>query len=127
MSVASERLDQLIAETPDWRGPAVAHVRRLIHEADPEIVETWKWVSPNRPGTPCFEHNGIVCHINVLKGRVRLTMAHGARLPDPTGAFNVHLDSGVRRAIDWYEHDRIDDEAVRAIVAAGVGDRVAAH
>ena len=124
MSTASERLDQLIAETPDWRGPAVAHLRRLIHEADPDIVETWKWVSPNRPGTPCFEHAGIVCHINILKGRVRLTMTHGASLPDPAGLFNVHLDSGARRAIDWYETDPIQDDAVRAIVAAGVRTRV---
>jgi hypothetical protein len=119
----NERLDELIASTPGWMGEMVARLRAAIHAADPEIVETWKWVSANRPGTPCFEHDGIVCHINVLKERVRLTMRDGARLPNPHGLFNVHLDSGSRRGIDWYECDPFDSAAVEAIVRAGVAAR----
>lgn len=98
----------------------VARLRAAIHAADPEIVETWKWVSAKLPGTPCFEHDGIVCHVNVLKERVRLTMRDGALLPDPHHLFNAYLDSSQRRGIDWYEGDAFDTAAVEAIVRAAV-------
>ena len=87
----------------------VARLRAAIHAADPDIVETWKWVSAKLPGTPCFEHDGIVCHVNVLKERVRLTMSDGAHLPDPHHLFNAYPDSSRRRGIDWYEGDVFDD------------------
>jgi hypothetical protein len=117
------RLDELIASTPGWKGDMVARLRAAIHAADPDVIETWKWVSEKLPGTPCFEHDGIVCHVNVLKERVRLTMSDGALLPDPHHLFNAYLDSGQRRGIDWYEGDAFDAAAVEAIVRAGVAKR----
>jgi hypothetical protein len=117
------RLDDLIASTPGWQGEMVARLRAAIHAADPDIVETWKWASARLPGTPCFEHHGIVCHVNVLKERVRLTMRDGALLPDPHHLFNAYLDSSQRRGIDWYEGDLLDASAVEAIVRAGVAKR----
>jgi hypothetical protein len=126
MASRHPRLDELIASTPGWKGVVVERLREAIHAADPEIEETWKWVSPNRPGTPCFEHGGILCHVNVLKERVRLTMSDGALLPDPQHLFNANLDSGRRRAIDWSAGDPFDAAAVEAIVRAGVAHRLAA-
>jgi hypothetical protein len=123
MTSRNPQLDALIASTPGWKGEIVARLRAAIHAADPEIVETWKWVSAKRPGTPCFEHDGIVCHVNVLKERVRLTMRDGASLPDPRHLFNANLESSQRRAIDWYEGDAFDPAAVEAIVRAGVAVR----
>lgn len=120
MTTRNPKLDELIASNPGWKGEMVARLRDAIHAADPEIVETWKWVSAKLPGTPCFEDGGIVCHVNVLKERVRLTMTEGARLPDPNHLFNAYLDSGTRRGIDWYEGDAFDAPAVEAIVRAGV-------
>ncbi len=120
MTSRNAKLDALIVSTPGWKGEMVARLRAAIHAADPEIVETWKWVSANRPGTPCFEHDGIVCHVNVLKERVRLAMSHGALLPDPQHLFNANLDGSRRRAIDWYEGDPFDAAAVEAIVRSGV-------
>ncbi|HEX5240391.1 MAG TPA: DUF1801 domain-containing protein [Candidatus Limnocylindrales bacterium] len=123
MAGRNEHLDALIDATTDWRGPVAARLRALVHEADPDIEETWKWVTPNRPGTPIFEHHGVVCHLNVLKERVRLTFRDGAALPDPRGLFNVHLDSGQRRGIDIRQADSIDDEGVRELVRAAVRER----
>ncbi len=123
MTTRHPNLDALIASTPGWKGEMVARLRTAIHAADPEIVETWKWVSANRPGTPCFEHDGIVCHVNVLKERVRLTMRDGALLPDPDHLFNANLDGSQRRAIDWYDGDAFEHTAVEAIVRAGVAAR----
>ena len=120
MTSRNPHLDALVVSTPGWKGEMVARLRAAIHAADPEIDETWKWVSANRPGTPCFEHDGIVCHVNVLKERVRLTMHHGALLPDPQHLFNAYPDSSTRRGIDWYEADPFDEAAVEAIVRAGV-------
>ncbi len=119
----NRRLDELIASTPDWKGEMVARLRAAIHAADPGIVETWRWVSAKLPGTPCFEHDGIVCHVNVLKERVRLTMSDGASLSDPHHLFNAYLDSSTRRGIDWYEGDAFDAGAVGAIVRTGVAKR----
>ena len=123
MTSRNPKLDALIEATPGWKGEMVVRIRAAIHAADPEIEETWKWVSPRRPGTPVFEHGGIVCHVNVLKERVRLTMRDGARLPDPQHLFNASLESGQRRGIDWYEGDPFDAAAVEAIVRAGVAAR----
>ena len=120
MTSRNPHLDALIASTPGWKGEMVARLRAAIHAADPEIVETWKWVSAKLPGTPCFEHEGIVCHVNVLKERVRLTMSDGARLPDPHHLFHAYLDSSQRRGIDWYEGDAFDSAAVEAIVRSSV-------
>jgi hypothetical protein len=125
MTSPSERIDDLIASTPGWKGETFAKLRGLIHDADPQVTEEWKWVSPNRPGTPVWEHNGIVCHINILKGRVRLTLHEGARLPDPQRLFNASLEGNARRAIDFYEGDQINEIAVRALVRAGVEQRLA--
>jgi hypothetical protein len=124
MPTPAERIDQLIAETPGWQGELVAKLRKLIHEADPQITEEWKWVTANRPGTPVWEHDGIVCHINVLKGRVRLTLHQGARLPDPQGLYNASLEGNERRAIDISEGDTVNETAIRDLVRAGVEQNV---
>lgn len=123
MTSPNPKLDELIASTLGWKGEIVARLRAAIHAADPEIVETRKWVSAMLPGTPCFEHDGTVCHINVLKERVRLTMTHGAQLPDPNALFNAYPDSATRRGIDWYEGDPFNPAPVEAIVRAGVAKR----
>ncbi len=116
----SEEIDAMIANTPDWRGETLAKLRKIIHEADPEIMEAAKWKRPSNPaGTPVFEHNGIVCIAGVLKERVRLTFGGGTSLPDPHKLFNAMLN-GKSRAIDFYQDDKIDEGAVRAIVRAGV-------
>ena len=125
MPTPSERIDDLIATTPGWQGETFAKLRRIIHDADPQVTEEWKWVTPNRPGTPVWEHNGIVCHINILKGSVRLTLHEGADLPDPQGLFNASLEGNARRAIDFYEGDQIDEGAVKALVREGVEHRLA--
>ncbi len=124
MATPSERIDDLIASTPDWRGRVFARLRKIIHDADPEITETWKWVTANRPGTPIFEHDGIVCHINILKERVKLTFAEGSSLPDPRRLFNADLENK-RKAIDIHEGDELDEAGLRALVRAGVEQRLA--
>ncbi len=124
MPTPSERIDDLIANTPDWRGRVFARLRKIIHEADPQITETWKWVTANRPGTPIFEHDGIVCHINILKERVKLTFAEGSSLPDPRRLFNADLENK-RKAIDIREGDQLDEAGLRALVRAGVEQRLA--
>lgn len=125
MPSPSEEIDAMIANTPDWRGATLAKLRKIIHDADPEITEAAKWKRPSNPaGTPVFEHNGIVCIAGVLKERVRLTMGGGASLPDPHKLFNAMLN-GKSRAIDFFEGERIDEAAVRAIVRAGVDRNLA--
>jgi hypothetical protein len=125
MPSPADRIDDLIADNPGWPGETVATLRRLIHEADPAITEEWKWVTANRPGTPVWEHDGIVCHINVLKGRVRLTLHHGASLPDPAGLYNASLEGNERRAIDIYEGGAVKENAIRDLVRAGVEQQIA--
>lgn len=121
----SARIDDLIARTPDWRGDIAARLRAIIHEADPAITEQWKWVSPNRPGTPVWAHDGNVCHINILKEKVKLTLHEGASLPDPEGVFNASLEGNKTRAIDFYEGDKLNEPAIRALIRAGVDRRLA--
>jgi len=116
----SELIDDMIAKTADWRGATLAKLRKIVHDADPEITEEVKWRRPSNPGgTPVWEHNGIVCIGVILKERVRLTMVAGSSLPDPQKVFNAML-TGKSRAIDIYEGDKLNETALKALVRAGV-------
>jgi hypothetical protein len=117
---ASSLIDVRISELGDWRGDTLARVRRIIHEADPEIVEEWKWM-----GTPVFSHDGIVCTGETYKQVVKLTFAKGASLSDPSGLFNSSLDGNVRRAIDIREGEKIDEAALKELIRAAVAVNVA--
>jgi hypothetical protein len=112
---ASALIDQRIKELGDWRGKTLARVRKLLHEADPEIVEEWKWM-----GTPVFSHGGIVCTGETYKNVVKMTFAKGAALQDPSGLFNSSLDGNVRRAIDIHEGDKIYEAALKELIRAAV-------
>lgn len=120
MPKPSELIDELIAKTPDWRGKTFARLRKIIHEADPEITEEWKWVTANRPGTPIWEHNGMVCHINILKDKVKLTLHEGASLPDPQKVFNNGFGGNKLRALDISEGDKLNESGIKALIRAGV-------
>ncbi len=117
---ASASIDAKIKELGDWRGKTVAKVRDIIHEADPEIVEEWKWAKPKSPGTPVFSHSGIVCTGETYKNVVKMTFAKGASLKDPSGLFNSSLDGNVRRAIDIHEGDKVDEAALKDLIRAAV-------
>src|SRR5512140_1075669 len=117
---ASALIDEKIKELGDWRGKTLAKVRAIIHAADPEIVEEWKWVRATSPGTPVFSHGGIVCTGETYKNVVKMTFAKGAALPDPSGLFNSSLDGNVRRAIDIHEGDKIDEAALQDLIRAAV-------
>ncbi|HRD29819.1 MAG TPA: DUF1801 domain-containing protein [Caulobacter sp.] len=108
-------IDARIAALGDWRGETLARVRALIHEADPEVVETWKW-----RGVPVWEHGGILCTGETYRAVVKLTFARGAALDDPAGLFNASLEGNTRRAIDIREGDRIDAAAFKALIRAAV-------
>jgi hypothetical protein len=115
----SARIDAKIASLSDWRGETLAHVRTLIREACPDIVETMKWRKPTNPaGVPVWEQGGIVCTGETYKDKVKLTFAKGAALLDPSGLFNSSLDGNVRRAIDIHQGETIDEEAFKALVRA---------
>jgi len=120
MESASASIDAKIRELNDWRGKTLAKVRELIHEADPEIVEEWKWAKAKSPGTPVFSHGGIVCTGETYKNAVKMTFARGAALKDPSGLFNSSLDGNVRRAIDIHEGDKINEPALKALIRAAV-------
>lgn len=111
----SQLIDLKIESLPDWRGETLARMRRLIHEADPEVEETWKW-----RGVPVFEHGGIITTGEVYKNVVKLTFARGAALPDPKGLFNSSLEGNTRRAIDIPQGAEIDEAAFKALVRAAV-------
>jgi hypothetical protein len=117
---ASAFIDEKIKQLGDWRGKTLAKVRQIIHSADPEILEEWKWVKATSPGTPVFSHDGIVCTGESHKNVVKMTFAKGAALPDPSGLFNSSLDGNVRRAIDIHEGDKIDEAAFKALIRAAV-------
>lgn len=118
---ASELVDCKIAELDGWRGPALAAMRRLIHEADPQVVETVKWRKPSNPaGVPVWEHAGIICTGESYKDYIKLTFAKGAALPDPAGVFNASLEGNARRAIDIREGEAVDVEAFKALVREAV-------
>jgi len=112
---ASALIDQRIAELGDWRGKTLAKVRDLLHQADPEIVEEWKWM-----GTPVFSHGGIVCTGETYKSVVKMTFAKGAALKDPARLFNSSLEGNVRRAIDIHEGEKINEAALKDLIRAAV-------
>lgn len=116
----SELIDERIAELGDWRGETLARIRALIHEADPDIFEDWKW-----RGVPTWEHAGIICTGETYRRLVKLTFARGAALDDPTGLFNASLDGNVRRAIDIAEGETIDGDALKALIRAAAASNVA--
>ena len=111
----SERIDELIAGLTDWRGKTLASVRKTILEADREIIEEWKWM-----GSPVWSHDGMIAVGNAHKDKVKLTFAHGASLPDPDKLFNAGLEGNARRAIDFFEGDKIDERALKNLVRAAI-------
>ena len=111
----AQLIDARIAELGDWRGTTLARARALIRQADPAVVETWKW-----RGVPVWEHAGIICTGETYKTHVKLTFANGAALEDPSGLFNASLEGGTRRAIDFHEGDAIDGPALTALVRAAI-------
>jgi hypothetical protein len=117
---ASEQISERIRELRDWRGETLSRVRELIKEADPEIVEEWKWAKATSPGTPVWSHDGIVCTGETYKSVVKLTFAKGASLKDPSGLFNSSLEGKVRRAIDIREGEEIDEPALKDLIRAAV-------
>jgi hypothetical protein len=112
---ASALIDEKIKELGDWRGKMLAKVRQVIHEADPEIIEEWKWI-----GTPVWSRGGIVCTGETYKNVVKMTFAKGAALKDPSGLFNSSLDGNVRRAIDIHEGEKVDETALKNLIRAAV-------
>lgn len=112
---ASDLIDARIAELGDWRGAMLARLRALVHAADPDVVEEWKW-----RGVPTWVHDGILCTGETYKATVKMTFAKGASLADPAGLFNASLDGNVRRAIDFREGDAVDDEALKALIREAV-------
>ncbi len=117
----SAQIDSIIAKAADWRGPVLARMRRLIHEADPDVAEQVKWKKPTNPaGVPVWEHGGIICTGETYKAKVKLTFAKGARLPDPNRLFNGSLGGNTMRAIDIGEGEEVDGEAFKALVSAAV-------
>lgn len=111
----SRMIDERIKELGDWRGKMLAHIRALIKQADPEVVEEWKW-----RGVPVWEHDGIICTGETYKNVVKITFAKGASLEDPSGLFNSSLDGNTRRAIDFHEGEKIDEKALKALIRAAV-------
>jgi hypothetical protein len=120
MESASALIDEKIKELGDWRGKTLAKVREIIHAADPEIVEEWKWVKPTNPGTPVWSHGGIVCTGETYKNVVKMTFAKGAALEDPSGLFNSSLEGNARRAIDIHGGDKVDEAALKDLIRAAV-------
>jgi hypothetical protein len=122
---ASELIDQKIERLGDWRGEALARVREIIRAADPEMVEVVKWRKSSNPlGVPVWEHAGIICTGEIYRDKVKMTFARGASVEDPSGLFNSSLDGNTRRAIDIREGDRIDEEALTALVRAAIAVNV---
>ena len=117
---ASKLIDKRIRELDDWRGKVLSEVRGIIKDADPEIVEEWKWVKPTNPGTPVWSHNGGICTGESYKTVVKLTFFKGAALNDPSGLFNSSLDGKVRRAIDIKENEKINQAALKKLIREAV-------
>jgi hypothetical protein len=117
---ASELISKRFAELGDWRGGTLGRVRKLIKEADPDVVEELKWVKPASPGTPVWSHDGIICTGESYKSVVKLTFAKGASLTDPAGLFNSSLEGNARRAIDIHEGEEVDESAFKALVLQAV-------
>ena len=120
VKAVSASIDKKIKELGDWRGLTLATVRDIIHRADPDIVEEWKWAKATSPGVPVFSHNGIVCTGETYKNVVKLTFAKGAALNDPSGLFNSSLEGNARRAIDIHEGEKINEAALTKLIQEGV-------
>jgi hypothetical protein len=116
----SELISRRIADLGSWRGKTLSRMRKLIHDADPDVVEEWKWVKPTNPGTPVWSHGGMICTGESYKNAVKLTFARGASLKDPARLFNSSLDGNVRRAIDIHEGEEVDESAFKALVRQAV-------
>ena len=116
MTNASKQIDKRIRELGDWRGKTLGKVRGIIKAADPDVVEEWKWVKPTNPGVPVWSHNGGICTGETYKNVVKLTFFKGAALRDPAGLFNSSLDGKVRRAIDFKENERINENALKNLI-----------
>lgn len=117
---ASKLIDKRITELGDWRGKTLGRMRKLIKEADPDVVEEWKWAKATSPGTPVWSHDGIICTGESYKAIVKLTFAKGAALKDPAKLFNSSLDGNTRRAIDIHEREQLDAGAFKALIHAAV-------
>ena len=117
---ASELIDARVKGFGDWRGRTLSRLRTLIKQADPEVVEEWKWVKATSPGVPVWSHDGIICTGEVYKDKVKMTFAKGASLADPSGLFNSSLEGNTRRAIDLQESDDLDERALKALIRAAV-------
>ena len=117
---ASAAINAKIKELGDWRGKTLAKVREIIHQADPEILEEWKWAKATSPGVPVWSHGGIVCTGETYKSVVKMTFAKGASLKDPSRLFNSSLEGNVRRAIDIHEGDKINEAALKDLIRAAV-------
>src|SRR3954452_2341139 len=117
---AAEQIDDRIAELGDWRGETLTRMRKLIREADPDVEETFKWAKATSPGTPVWEHDGIICTGETYKSVVKMTFAKGASLDDPSGLFNSSLEGNTRRAIDFHEGDKIDEQALKKLIRGAV-------
>jgi hypothetical protein len=117
---ASASINAKIKELGDWRGKTLAKVRQIIHEADPEIIEEWKWKKASSPGTPVWSHGGIVCTGETYKNVVKMTFMRGAALEDRAGLFNSSLEGNTRRAIDIHEGDKVDEAALKDLIRAAV-------
>ena len=124
---AAANITTRIQELGDWRGETLAHIRQLIHEADPDIEEEWKWVKPTNPGTPVWSHDGGVCTGESHKQVVKLTFFRGASIPDPKKLFNSSLEGNTRRAIDIREGEKINEAAFRQLIRAAVAANSAAR
>ena len=116
----SQQIDARIEELGDWRGETLARVRGIIREADPDVVEEWKWAKATSPGTPVWSHYGNICTGETYKSAVKMTFAKGASLADPSGLFNASLEGNMRRAIDIHEGEEIDEEALKVLIRAAV-------
>ena len=117
---ASQQIDDRIAELDDWRGKTLSRMRKLIKEADPEVVEEWKWAKATSPGTPVWSHNGGICTGETYKSVVKLTFFKGASLKDPAKLFNSSLEGNTRRAIDIREGEEVDGDAFKEMIRAAV-------
>jgi len=119
---ASAKITKRIEDLEDWRGETLAHLRKLIHDADPDIQEEWKWEKPKSPGVPIWSHDGIVCTGESYKQVVKLTFARGASVKDPKKLFNSSLEGNVRRAIDLREGEKINEAAFKQLIRAAVAE-----
>jgi hypothetical protein len=124
---ASANITKRVEELGDWRGETLAHIRRLIHDADPDIEEEWKWEKPKSPGVPVWAHDGIVCTGESYKEVVKLTFARGASIKDPEKLFNSSLEGNTRRAIDLREGEKIDEAGFKQLIRAAVAANSAAR